>query len=190
MNDRRRFLQVLGGAAIGVGCGTSANRTSSGTGGEGTGGDESASSGSTTSSTSSTSSTSASSSSGAPCEATPVGTKIGEPSAYAATGLHVVSNLGALIGRDAGGLYALSSICTHQGCDMSTLYHGSPNGVLMNGNEDIRCACHGSEFGPDGAVLRGPAASPLPAFPLALGCDGFLYVNENSTTSSSTRLKV
>lgn len=45
---------------------------------------------------------------------------------------------------------ALSLICTHQGCDAAV---SSPT--------LIECPCHGSQFGSDGHVIRGPAQLPL-----------------------------
>jgi Rieske Fe-S protein len=45
---------------------------------------------------------------------------------------------------------ALSLICTHQGCDAAV---SSPT--------LIQCPCHGSQFGNDGHVIRGPAQLPL-----------------------------
>ena len=72
----------------------------------------------------------------------------------------------------ADGVVAYSAICTHQGCDMSS--YGQITG------QDIVCLCHGSEFGPTGAVIHGPAKKPLVAFALALGCDGDLYVVRQS----------
>ncbi len=55
--------------------------------------------------------------------------------------------------RDGGGnLHALSSVCPHRGCD-----------VEWNGDEKVwDCPCHGSRFTSEGAVIRGPAAQPLP----------------------------
>lgn len=48
-------------------------------------------------------------------------------------------------------LVALSSICTHQGCEVRY----DRTGKVLN------CPCHGSRFSLAGSVLRGPAASPL-----------------------------
>src|ERR1041384_7172095 len=59
--------------------------------------------------------------------------------------LRAVNNLPVAIGRDSGGIYAMSLVCTHAGGDMS-------GGV---GASAIDCSCHGSRFDPQGNVLRG-----------------------------------
>ena len=40
--------------------------------------------------------------------------------------------------------------CTHAGCKLPSITDGTLN-----------CPCHGSQFGLDGEVLRGPAVTPL-----------------------------
>jgi Rieske Fe-S protein len=53
----------------------------------------------------------------------------------------------------AGQFHAFSAVCTHKGCTVATVANG-----------EIDCPCHGSRFNvTDGAVIKGPAAQPLPA---------------------------
>ncbi|AMN44198.1 FAD-dependent oxidoreductase [Rhodoplanes sp. Z2-YC6860] len=50
-----------------------------------------------------------------------------------------------------GTLHSRSAVCTHLGCH-----------VHWNSTEQCwDCPCHGSQFGPDGDVLNGPAIAPL-----------------------------
>ena len=48
--------------------------------------------------------------------------------------------------------FALSTICTHQGCDAD----------VVDGGTIVSCSCHGSRFDKNGNVLNGPAERPLP----------------------------
>jgi Rieske Fe-S protein len=51
----------------------------------------------------------------------------------------------------AGTFRAFSTVCTHQGCDVTSVEGGT-----------INCACHGSKFAiADGSVAGGPAPKPL-----------------------------
>jgi len=50
----------------------------------------------------------------------------------------------------AGQFEAFAARCTHAGCKLPAVTDGVLN-----------CPCHGSQFGLDGAVLRGPAVTPL-----------------------------
>ena len=51
-----------------------------------------------------------------------------------------------------GGFRAIGSTCTHQQC------------AVRPGRTFLRCACHGSTFDLEGAVVRGPASKPLPRY--------------------------
>ena len=66
---------------------------------------------------------------------------------------------GLIVARTSGGTYvAVSSICTHAG---STVYY---DGV----HSEFHCPSHGSNFGTNGAVIDGPASSPLARYNTAL----------------------
>jgi glycine/D-amino acid oxidase-like deaminating enzyme/nitrite reductase/ring-hydroxylating ferredoxin subunit len=52
---------------------------------------------------------------------------------------------------ESGKLHAVSANCTHMGC---TLHWNTAE-------KSWDCPCHGSRFDPDGAVLHGPAVTPL-----------------------------
>jgi Rieske Fe-S protein len=54
---------------------------------------------------------------------------------------------------NSGDFKAFSAVCTHMGCIVSTISNGT-----------IDCPCHGSQYNiSTGAVVGGPAPSPLPA---------------------------
>ncbi len=140
-----------------------------------------------------------STSTGGNCTPNPVGQNIGTPSDFSSEGLHILPNKGIIIGRDAGGLYALSAICPHSSCDMSSTGPQGSFGVICGPSEtgctssmagDVMCLCHGSVFSQDGVVVRGPAALNLTALTLSLGCDGSLYVNRAKPVSNTVRLEV
>jgi cytochrome b6-f complex iron-sulfur subunit len=192
MQERRRFLQVLSGSmvAAGVGCGGSSgglggsgqggNTTDTG-GAGGTGGDTTATTSTTsTSTTTDTTSTTTSSTTGT-C-GNPPGVNVGMASKYATNGLHKVSGTKVLVGRDDGGLFARSSLCTHQNCDLNT------KGVVIA--TGMHCNCHGGEFDITGKATKSPATGSLKSYALAVGCDGSLFVDTTKTVPADTRLMV
>ena len=66
--------------------------------------------------------------------------------------------------RDGGGLYALTAVCTHNGC---------PVDVVITGG--FHCNCHGSSYDFNGQVAvppTGPAMFPLKHYALCLTSDG------------------
>ena len=62
-----------------------------------------------------------------------------------------------LLGRDEGGVYAMTSRCTHRNCNMIA------NEGITPGNITV-CGCHGSNFDPNGVPINGPASQPLAHF--------------------------
>lgn len=69
---------------------------------------------------------------------------------HAAVVRHEGEQLGVYRNPD-GDVQVVSAVCTHAGC------------IVLWDHETTRwsCPCHGSQFAPDGAVLEGPAKSPL-----------------------------
>jgi cytochrome b6-f complex iron-sulfur subunit len=58
--------------------------------------------------------------------------------------------------------FGLNAVCTHLGC---VVPWSAPNNKFM-------CPCHGSQYSPDGAVVRGPAPLPLALAHVDTGDDG------------------
>ena len=92
---------------------------------------------------------------------------VGKPVYFAAKNLFVV--------RDAGGLYALSARCTHQGVT-----------IAVSGTR-FACPAHGATFDFNGGVLGGPTNTPLVHFAMCMLATGNVGVT-TSTVSASTRL--
>jgi cytochrome b6-f complex iron-sulfur subunit len=97
--------------------------------------------------------------------------------------LTAVSGEAVFLGRDADGLYAVSAACTHAGC-MLNATHASA------GAEQLSCPCHGSVFDANGAVLRGPAGTPLPHFQVDVATDGTITIQGGQEVSAETRTPV
>jgi len=92
-----------------------------------------------------------------------------------------VSGSPVFVGRDSNGLYAMTTTCTHAGCDMSS-------GQAIS--TKIVCSCHGSEFDLNGDVVNGPANSPLVHYAVSLAADGTITVHGTQEVSASTRTPV
>lgn len=62
-----------------------------------------------------------------------------------------------LVRTSASTVVALDRSCSHERCDLSPDMAGAWDQTTQR----LSCTCHGSQFGPDGKVLQGPAKSPL-----------------------------
>lgn len=78
--------------------------------------------------------------------------------------------------RDEEGVYAISLVCTHLGC------------LVRNTADGFECPCHGSKFGPDGDVAKGPAPKALPWHKVSTS-GGLLVVDEGATVPPGTKVK-
>jgi Rieske Fe-S protein len=84
----------------------------------------------------------------------PKGTVLGATSDIPVGGGAIYTAAKVVVTQPASGQYkAFSAVCTHVGCLVNKVTSGT-----------IDCPCHGSEFTiTNGAVVAGPAPSPLPA---------------------------
>ncbi len=79
----------------------------------------------------------------------------------------------------AGGVYALSAVCTHLGC--ITRFRSDEN--------VIACPCHGSRFDLEGDVVHGPAPRPLPWLEVRSEPSGILVVDTSVVIPRGKLLK-
>ncbi|MBW2527537.1 MAG: Rieske (2Fe-2S) protein [Deltaproteobacteria bacterium] len=80
-----------------------------------------------------------------------------------------------LVLHDAGGFYAMTAVCTHQGCTVEVA------------QQDLPCPCHGSVFDLEGNVVTGPAVAPLDHLQLTIEADGSVLVDTSVTVAPGTR---
>ncbi len=78
--------------------------------------------------------------------------------------------------RDDEGLYALSSVCTHLGCN------------IRSSGDHFECPCHGSMFDLSGTVLQGPAISALRHVELSRSPENLLVIDTTVTVPATQRL--
>ena len=80
--------------------------------------------------------------------------------------------------RDAEGVYAVSTICTHLGC------------IVKQSVTGFDCPCHGSRFAPDGKVIRGPAPKALPWLEVRHAGGNQLIIDEGKMVAPGTKVIV
>jgi cytochrome b6-f complex iron-sulfur subunit len=78
--------------------------------------------------------------------------------------------------KDASGIWAVSTVCTHLGC------------IVKRDGAAFSCPCHGSRFALDGKVEKGPAPQPLPWLAVTLQGDGSVMVDESKTVPEGTKV--
>ncbi len=114
--------------------------------------------------------------SGATCSGS--ATDVGAPSSYTTNSPKYFSSGGFFVVRDSGGLYALSSRCTHEGATLSTQ------------SGEFYCPRHGAQFTYNGDIISGPVFLPLTHYSMCILPNGNAGVQTSQTVSASTRLAV
>jgi nitrite reductase/ring-hydroxylating ferredoxin subunit len=76
--------------------------------------------------------------------------------------------------QDTEGVYAVSLVCTHLGCIVKPTAAG------------FECPCHGSRFGRDGSVTKGPAPKPLPWLNVSVASNS-VTVDEDAVVPQGTK---
>lgn len=79
--------------------------------------------------------------------------------------------------RDADGVFAVSTVCTHLGC------------IVKREGEGFSCPCHGSKFAFDGTVTKGPAPKALPWLAVAKAPGGGFVVDEAKAVLPGTKVR-
>jgi len=103
-----------------------------------------------------------------------------KPGKYLLNGIVSYSNSGVYVLRDEKGIYAMSGICTHQGCLISW------NDV----KKEFFCPCHGSSFSIEGKVRMPPAKFDLTHYGVKLNRKGKVVVNLKRLVEPHFRLVI
>lgn len=86
-----------------------------------------------------------------------------------------LDGLKVLVVRDGDRLFAIGDTCSHQG---APLHRGRTS--FGNSLSTVSCPIHGSLFDlGSGAVRRGPATSPVPAYDVRVN-DGVIQIKDRS----------
>lgn len=103
--------------------------------------------------------------------------KIGPLERFPAGSQTAMPEEGFVVYRDAQGLYAISTTCTHLGCTVAVTAQG------------FACPCHGSRFDVNGRVVGGPAPRALPWLEMSRAADGQLVVYADNEVPSGTHFE-
>ena len=102
---------------------------------------------------------------------------IGSPTDFPSGSVTFLPDRRLYVFNEPDGFYAISSVCTHLGCN------------VKRGGPGFECPCHGSKFDPNGAVVHGPAPKSLPWFALTLSPRTQLVVDLDQQVTPEFRLR-
>jgi cytochrome b6-f complex iron-sulfur subunit len=100
--------------------------------------------------------------------------RIGRPEDFVVDGARILPERNVHLVSRAGGVAAVSMVCTHLGCIVKTTETG------------YACPCHGSIFDGGGEVVGGPAPRGLRWLAISLGPDGGMFVDANKEVEPGT----
>ena len=108
----------------------------------------------------------------------PAGTTLAKTSDIPVGGGKVFGDSRVVVTQPTQGTFkCFTAICTHQGCTVSDVAGGT-----------INCGCHGSKFNAaDGAVVNGPASTPLAAQQITVTGDSIELGGQSQTKQSETK---
>lgn len=104
---------------------------------------------------------------------------VGRPNEFPSGTATFLPDRHVFVFNSPAGFYAISSVCTHLGCNVR----------YIEGN-GFACPCHGSRYDENGQVVSGPAPRPLVWFALSLSPRGELIVDEQRLVESDYRFRV
>ena len=102
---------------------------------------------------------------------------IGPPSDFPPGAVTFLPDRRLYVFNGADGCYAISSVCTHLGCN------------VKRGGPGFECPCHGSRFDENGQVVHGPAPKPLAWYALTLSPHAQLVVDLDQQVTPEFRLR-
>jgi len=102
---------------------------------------------------------------------------IGSPSDFPTGGVTFLPDRRLYVFNGAEGFYAISSVCTHLGCNVN------------RGGPGFACPCHGSQFDENGQVVHGPAPKALAWYALSLSSHEHLIVDLDHQVTPEFRLR-
>jgi cytochrome b6-f complex iron-sulfur subunit len=102
---------------------------------------------------------------------------IGPPSSFPTGSVTFLPDHRLFVFNEADGFYAISSVCTHLGCN------------VKRGGPGFECPCHGSQYDQNGAVVKGPAPKSLAWYSLSLSPRAELVVDLDQQVTPEFRLR-
>jgi cytochrome b6-f complex iron-sulfur subunit len=102
---------------------------------------------------------------------------IGGPSDYPPGSVTFLPERRLFVFNGADGLFCISSVCTHLGCNVRHVGTG------------FDCPCHGSRYDENGRVISGPAPKPLVWYAVSLSPREELIIDLDHTVGPDFRLR-